>query len=287
MLLLVYVAFSVTLTIGFDMRENSPADLIFWLEVTVDVYFLIDLLLQFFTSYVDSRGIEIIQLKVIAGHYVGFPLKGSVPRWFWLDFASGFPVNYIMMAIGNQEAASQTSNLRTMKVARLAKLLKLLRIARAGRILKRHEDTIMPLIVIHGLTIVLAFSMHSLACFWFLAGLTDNGGNCLGMSITGYSAGEVDCGQGWVIKKGWRDSTDAEGRPCYVGDSQSECPMGIVSLDIAYTVSLSDIFMRNVDPQTATERLFVIFAVSVITTSAPLQHLPHSIFSTQRWYSRV
>jgi hypothetical protein len=288
MLLLIYVAFSVTLTIGFDMREHSPTDWIFWLEVTVDVYFLIDLVLQFFTSYVDSRGIEIVQVKAIAKHYVGFPLQGSAPRWFWLDLASGFPLNYIMMAIGNDEAASTTSNLRTMKVARLAKLLKLLRIARAGRILKRHEDTIMPLIVIHGLTILLFFSLHGLACFWFLAGLTDNGGNCLGTTFTGYVAGEMDCGRGWVIKKGWRENTDAEGQPCHVGDSKSECQMQTVSLGFAYTTALSDIFMRNVDPETSTERVFVIFAVSVMLIATTLSLRSHIAFHLPNaWVSRV
>ena len=266
MVLLMYVSFTVTLTIGFDLRDNTPDQWMFWVEVVVDVYFLVDLVLQFFTSHIDSRGIEIVQVKAIAMNYVGFPLQGKVPRWFWLDFASGFPLNYILLAIGNEDAAGQTSNMRSIKIARLAKLLKLLRIARAGRILKRHEETILPLIVIHGLTILLFFSMHSLACFWYMAGLSDNGANCIGTTFAGYvDVEQNDCGRGWVIKRGWRDNVGVDGLPCHAGDSKEDCPMGTVTLSYAYTTSLSDIFMRNVAPETPTEKIYVIIAEIVIS----------------------
>eukprot|EP01046_Picozoa_sp_COSAG06_P023265 COSAG06_NODE_1840_length_8239_cov_3.113145_8_plen_198_part_00 len=176
---------------------------------------------------------------------------------------SGFPLNYILLLLGNEEGAGKTSNLRSMKVARLAKLLKLLRIARAGRIIKRHEDTVMPLIITTGLVLLSLFLLHSLACFWFLTGLVNADSNCIGRTYGGHTGGQdFDCnGVGWVIRKGWRDPIGSDGHPCHTGDDSIDCPMGpAIGITDAYTTALADIFLGNVEPQAPSEKAFVVFA---------------------------
>eukprot|EP01046_Picozoa_sp_COSAG06_P023264 COSAG06_NODE_1840_length_8239_cov_3.113145_7_plen_694_part_00 len=90
MSLLIWVAFSVTVSVGLDIRESKPNEAMFWIEVSVDVYFLCDLIMQFFTTYIDNRGIEVVRLRKIAKNYIGFPWnrKGRL-GWFWIDACSG------------------------------------------------------------------------------------------------------------------------------------------------------------------------------------------------------
>lgn len=144
---------------------------------------------------------------------------------------------------------------------RLAKLLKLLRIVRALRIVKRHEDTLKPLMITMGLVLLMAWVMHSLGCFWFLVGLTDNGDNCVqplagaGFELAG--TGAVACGRGWVIRRGWT-VCDME--------QEANCSPGSVTLFEAYCTSFSDIFLRTtIQVETAPEKLYLVMAELLIS----------------------
>jgi hypothetical protein len=70
MVLLVWVAFTVTTRVGYDLTELEPWSWKFLLDVVVDAYFMVDLFLQFNTAYLDERGLQVVSLKTIAWHYV-------------------------------------------------------------------------------------------------------------------------------------------------------------------------------------------------------------------------
>jgi hypothetical protein len=59
-------------------------------------------------------------------------------------------------------------NASAFKVFRLFRLLKLLRLVRAFRIFQRNEDMIKPVLFAVALILAVTFTLHCLACFWFL-----------------------------------------------------------------------------------------------------------------------
>lgn len=105
MVLLIWVAFTVTTRVGYDLTELGVGDWRFWFDVCVDAYFVIDLLLQFNTAYLDESGLQVVDLKTITWNYV--------TGWFVLDLASAFPINYLLMLGKSAESGTTT---RTLKV---------------------------------------------------------------------------------------------------------------------------------------------------------------------------
>ena len=167
MFLLVWVAFTVTARVGFDLEDAPPFSFVFCVDVGIDVYFLVDLVLQMFTAFHDERGMKVVDAKVIRTKYF--------KSWFLIDLVSGFPIQYIALwGFDNEKIADNTDDLRTMKIVRMIKLVKLLRIVRAVRIIKRHEDQLIPLAKSIGAFFTIALILHMLACFWYMAGLTDD-----------------------------------------------------------------------------------------------------------------
>ena len=186
MFLLIWVAFTVTARVGFDLEDAPPDKWYFWVDVTIDVYFLVDLVLQMFTAFHDERGMKVVDAKVIRTKYF--------KSWFLIDLVSGFPIQYIALYVfDNDKMADNTDNLRTMKIVRMIKLVKLLRIVRAVRIIKRHEDQLIPLAKSIGAFFTIALILHMLACFWYMAGLTDDSADdktSLCSTLGGHNGGE-------------------------------------------------------------------------------------------------
>ena len=60
-------------------------------NIFVYAFFFFDIAICFNTAYVDEKGDYITDRKKIALDY----LKG----WFWIDFISNIPLDYIMAAV--------------------------------------------------------------------------------------------------------------------------------------------------------------------------------------------
>ena len=119
-------------------------------DVLVDLYFIVDVLLNFRTAVEIEGGKLITASRTIARRY----LRG----WFWLDFASSFPTDYVIAwsqgrtidafepqgecdaSAGDLAAATQLSTL--LRVLKVVKLLRLLRLARLFRMLERWREEI-------------------------------------------------------------------------------------------------------------------------------------------------
>mmetsp|Transcript_16868 Transcript_16868/g.55188 ORF Transcript_16868/g.55188 Transcript_16868/m.55188 type:complete len:904 (+) Transcript_16868:89-2800(+) len=87
----------------------------FWFEFLIDIYFYIDLVLNFFTAYYDDHGRLVPQRPRIIMHYLS--------RWFWLDALAAIPFDYMTSGAGN-----------------LSNVLKFPRLLRLGRIFKYFEN---------------------------------------------------------------------------------------------------------------------------------------------------
>eukprot|EP01048_Picozoa_sp_COSAG05_P010055 COSAG05_NODE_865_length_6876_cov_357.169396_7_plen_371_part_00 len=163
--LLVYVCISVPYQTGFDISVET-GEFIWWVELYVDAYFLIDIMINFRTPFVDAQGKMVYNGKAMAMRYC----KG----WFLIDVSSCASLLQYFFEIfdfGDSDAASKT---RVAKVLRLLRLAKLLRVARLKRLVERMGDDLVtmlaPVANILFLIIGTAFAMHLISCFWYLAG---------------------------------------------------------------------------------------------------------------------
>jgi hypothetical protein len=76
------------LFIPFRFFLNFPAvGWQFWMEVLMDIFFWLDLFLNFNLGYFDQNKVLILERRKIAIQY----LKG----WFTLDMIANLPLNYI------------------------------------------------------------------------------------------------------------------------------------------------------------------------------------------------
>jgi hypothetical protein len=92
LVLLIYVALSVTLKIGFDLPPTGIGSITWFVELLIDIYFLIDVVLAFFTVYEDpTTGFFISDRRRIVRTYL-FSTTGRGLGWFWIDFVSAFPL---------------------------------------------------------------------------------------------------------------------------------------------------------------------------------------------------
>jgi hypothetical protein len=164
-LLLAYVSLTVPYQTGFDIT-NDLYSVGWWLELFIDVYFIIDIGFNFRTPYVGKQGRLVVSGRAMAVNY----LKG----WALIDIGSCASVlQYFLLMFGSEDSGG-ASNARAAKVLRLLRLAKLLRLARMKRLVDRMGDEIIqvlaPLGSLFFLLLGTAFAMHLISCFWYLAG---------------------------------------------------------------------------------------------------------------------
>lgn len=130
-LFLLYVTAAVPVRACFGL-DDELWSATFWFEVIVDLFFAVDILVNFRTAFWDSNGFREKDTKKIAEHYI--------EHWFVLDLLSCVPVGYIQYFINAEDEAS--GEFRAVKALRLLKMTKMLRLSRVKRILARHGSEV-------------------------------------------------------------------------------------------------------------------------------------------------
>jgi hypothetical protein len=117
MILAIWNCFSIPFVIAFKpVDAESPGMLAF--DTMIDFLFIIDIIIQFKTSYIHSQtGVEIMDLNLIAKNYI----RGGR---FFLDLLASIPFDTIAGGAGSED-----TNLNVFG------LLKLIRILRLGKII--------------------------------------------------------------------------------------------------------------------------------------------------------
>ena len=160
-LFLLYIAFSLPYRIGFD--DNVILwSFWFWFDAALDIYFVIDICLNFKTAVITPEGEILYKQKDVTTNY----LKG----WFFIDFVSCLPVGYIEFMVGTDEGAP--SSTRGVRLLRLFRLLKLLRLVRIKRILERWEEELYgnKSIRVGKMVFLVGVMSHWCCCGWFFSG---------------------------------------------------------------------------------------------------------------------
>ena len=147
---------SVTIPMAIFYSENGPTMLegepIALLDSFVDLIFLIDVIITFRTTYLDTAiGEEVTETHKIAITY----LKGS----FAIDFISSVPLEAFV-------PASQTSVRSFLTLFGLLKLLRIKRLSEAVTSSNLPKGTKVQLKILM-IGAYLLIVMHVLACVWF------------------------------------------------------------------------------------------------------------------------
>ena len=134
---ILYLMFMVPLDVVMDIEPFSISSGLFWVSRVLDVMFITDLVLNFYTAIDVGDGIEIvIDKKEIARRY----LRG----WFAIDLISSVPFDLILwLASGAPQGEESSGYFRTTRLLRFSKIIRVLKILRVMRLqrLSRLQDT--------------------------------------------------------------------------------------------------------------------------------------------------
>eukprot|EP01083_Nonionella_stella_P013005 36732_1 len=160
MLLVSYYAIITPINIAFD---KSPFNIIS-LEVTFNCFFVIDIILQFFTSYKHDKGQNAGRLETSHTKIIKNYLKG----WFVIDVLASFPIDIILTAITGQSGGNTLN--RLLRLVRSVKLMRILRMSRIWKRLlvrARLNPSIVRLVKLFGFLLI---EWHWIGCtYWAIA----------------------------------------------------------------------------------------------------------------------
>ncbi|XP_025032051.1 potassium voltage-gated channel subfamily H member 2 [Python bivittatus] len=199
-------------TCGYSCSPLNVVDLI------VDIMFIIDILINFRTTYVNSNEEVVSHPAKIAIHY----FKG----WFLIDMVAAIPFDLLIFGSGSEETTTLIGLLKT------ARLLRLVRVARK---LDRYSEY--GAAVLFLLMCTFALIAHWLACIWYAIG------NMEGKAI------------GWLHSLGGQIGKPFNESTHHLGPSIKD--KYITALYFTFS-SLTSVGFGNVSPNTNPEKIFSI-----------------------------
>lgn len=121
--LVLYSALTVPFHLAFDVFPSEELHVLYRL---VDIAFLFDVGLNFFTGYFDTGGVLVMDQGMVAKRYYA--------GWFWVDLAASVPMD-LLVPFGPSEVVLRSNTL--LRVLKLTKLLSSFRISKLHSSLNR------------------------------------------------------------------------------------------------------------------------------------------------------
>eukprot|EP00520_Triparma_pacifica_P005976 CAMPEP_0118648548 /NCGR_PEP_ID=MMETSP0785-20121206/9214_1 /TAXON_ID=91992 /ORGANISM="Bolidomonas pacifica, Strain CCMP 1866" /LENGTH=858 /DNA_ID=CAMNT_0006540747 /DNA_START=208 /DNA_END=2782 /DNA_ORIENTATION=- len=143
--LVLYLIFKIPFDVGFDWYENSDSEEA-WL-IILDVWFFLDICLNFKTGYI-SNGTAVMHPKKVRYHYLA--------GWFFIDLVGTIPFKYFV-----QDGEKGKS----IKLSKFFKIPKLLRISRVLKYMKNNKQVY----DIFKVFVFILISIHLGSCLWMIA----------------------------------------------------------------------------------------------------------------------
>ncbi|KAK0414835.1 hypothetical protein QR680_011637 [Steinernema hermaphroditum] len=159
LLLVIYTAIFTPYVAAFLLREDhtrrahfsEPLEII---DLIVDIMFIVDIIINFRTTYVNDNDEVVSHPGKIAIHY----FKG----WFAIDMIAAVPFDLLLVNTNSDEANETTTLIGLLKTARL------LRLVRVARKLDRYSEYGAAVLLL--LMATFALIAHWLACIWYAIG---------------------------------------------------------------------------------------------------------------------
>ncbi|XP_077055585.1 voltage-gated inwardly rectifying potassium channel KCNH7 isoform X3 [Siphateles boraxobius] len=231
LLLVIYTAIFTPYSAAFllnDLEEErrrecgyscSPLNVV---DLIVDIMFIVDILINFRTTYVNANEEVVSHPARIAVHY----FKG----WFFIDMVAAIPFDLLIFEAGSEETTTLIGLLKT------ARLLRLVRVARK---LDRYSEYGAAVLML--LMCIFALIAHWLACIWYAIGNVERP----------YLAHTI----------GWLDNLGMSiGKQYNVSDRSSGPSIRdkyVTALYFTFS-SLTSVGFGNVSPNTNSEKIFSI-----------------------------
>uniref|UniRef100_A0AAQ6AJM6 Potassium voltage-gated channel, subfamily H (eag-related), member 1b n=1 Tax=Amphiprion ocellaris TaxID=80972 RepID=A0AAQ6AJM6_AMPOC len=245
LILTFYTAIMVPYNVSFKTKQNNVT----WLVVDsiVDVIFLVDIVLNFHTTFVGPAGEVISDPKLIRMNYV--------KTWFVIDLLSCLPYD-VINAFENVDEVSGLLFIclkfyNTTGISSLFSSLKVVRLLRLGRVARKLDHYIeYGAAVLVLLVCVFGLAAHWLACIWYSIGdyeVIDEDTNRVRMDSWLYLLGET-------VGTPYRFNASGSGR--WEG-GPSKDSVYITSLYFTMT-SLTSIGFGNIAPNTDGEKIFAV-----------------------------
>ncbi|XP_072546106.1 potassium voltage-gated channel subfamily H member 1a isoform X3 [Salminus brasiliensis] len=239
LILTFYTAIMVPYNVSFKTKQNNVT----WLVVDsiVDVIFLVDIVLNFHTTFVGPAGEVISDPKLIRMNYL--------KTWFVIDLLSCLPYD----VINAFENVDENWNHRavTQGISSLFSSLKVVRLLRLGRVARKLDHYIeYGAAVLVLLVCVFGLAAHWLACIWYSIGdyeVIDEEHNLVRKDSWLYLLGETTGAP-------YRFNSSGTGR--WEGGPNKDS-VYITSLYFTMT-SLTSIGFGNIAPTTDGEKIFAV-----------------------------
>lgn len=149
----------------------------FYVELIMDVVFILDIIFTFNSGYY-SKGIIVMNRKKI--------ILGYLRSWFFLDLVASFPYSYTveLMLTDNPNSSVESLTIaprliRMLKIIKFLRLLRLLRVLKLKKVLYKIEEYIVTdffssaMDGIKLLSIMMLIN-HLMACIFYFVGTFDN-----------------------------------------------------------------------------------------------------------------
>eukprot|EP00794_Sanderia_malayensis_P017353 gene17353-19086_t len=221
LILVCYIAIMVPFSVAFKTHDHTKELII--ADTIVEVFFIIDIIINFRTTYIDKKSGRIItNKKLIAQHY----LKG----WFIVDFLAALPF----------EALYFTNHSWGFLVS-LLKCGRLLRLFRIARRISRYIEYTAALLGL--LMFSFALLGHWFACIWY---------------AIGYEELKNQEQSGWLYGLG-----DQMGRPYVNNSISTGPSKGDAYISSLYFIltSFTTVGFGNIAPNTAAEKIFSVIVL--------------------------
>ncbi|XP_061661004.1 potassium voltage-gated channel subfamily H member 2 isoform X1 [Syngnathoides biaculeatus] len=227
LLLVIYTAILTPYSAAFLLNEQeeaamqncgyscSPLNVV---DLIVDIMFIIDILINFRTTYVNSNDEVVSHPLRIAVHY----FKG----WFLIDMVAAIPFDLLIYRSGEE----------TTTLIGLLKTARLLRLVRVARKLDRYSEY--GAAVLFLLMCTFALIAHWLACIWYAIGNVERNGSI-----------------GWLHTLG--DQLGKQFNDSIPGTGPSIKDKYVTALYFTFS-SLTSVGFGNVSPNTNSEKIFSI-----------------------------
>ncbi|XP_021695943.1 potassium voltage-gated channel subfamily H member 7 isoform X7 [Aedes aegypti] len=220
----------------FNQRKNRKYadDPIVIIDLIVDVTFVIDILINFRTTFVNGQDEVVSHPGRIAVHY----LSG----WFLIDLVAAIPFDLLLVGSDTDELGLDKDETTTL--IGLLKTARLLRLVRVARKIDRYSEYGAAVLVL--LMATFALIAHWLACIWYAIGNAER--------------------PFMKNKVGWLDALAEATQEYYYANNTGGGPSiksrYVTALYFTFT-SLTSVGFGNVAPNTDAEKIFTICVMLV------------------------
>ncbi|XP_050021038.1 potassium voltage-gated channel subfamily H member 8 [Alexandromys fortis] len=219
-----YVAVTVPYNVCFIGNEDlSTTRSTTVSDIAVEILFIIDIILNFRTTYVSKSGQVIFEARSICIHYV--------TTWFIIDLIAALPFDLLY-----------AFNVTVVSLVHLLKTVRLLRLLRLLQKLDRYSQH--STIVLTLLMSMFALLAHWMACIWYVIGKMEREDNSL-----------LKWEVGWLHELGKRLESPYYGNNTLGGPSIRSAYIAALYFTLS---SLTSVGFGNVSANTDAEKIFSI-----------------------------